>query len=72
MLELNLIGFNCPLPVLKAKKFLATIETGEQVKIITNDPASEKDLQIFCQKTGNILISQTIELDQIISIIARR
>lgn len=62
----------CPMPVLKTKKYLATINSGEQVKIITSDPAAEKDLQDFCHKTGNILLSQQIELDQIITIIQRR
>lgn len=59
MLQLDLSGFDCPLPVLKTKKFLATIEAGIQIEIITTDPASFFDLQDFCVKTGHKLISQT-------------
>jgi tRNA 2-thiouridine synthesizing protein A len=70
--ELNLIGLNCPLPVLKTKKYLATLPSGSQVRILTSDPASLKDLADFCQKTGNLLISQHQENNQIITIIQRR
>ncbi|MBP9742964.1 MAG: sulfurtransferase TusA family protein [Burkholderiales bacterium] len=59
MLQLDLSGFDCPLPVLKTKKFLATIDAGVQLEVITTDPASLFDLQDFCIKTGHKLISQT-------------
>lgn len=72
MIELNLSGLNCPLPVLKTKKFLTNLESGESVKIITTDPASIKDLQDFCDKTGNILLSQSQEQQLITTIIKRR
>ena len=65
MFELNLNGLNCPLPVLKTKKFLASLEAGNQVKIITDDPASLNDLQDFCSKTGHKLITQNT-IDNII------
>lgn len=72
MLELDLSGLNCPLPVLKTKKFLAQLDSGEKVKITTTDPASLIDLQDFCQKSGNTLISQEQENNAIITIIQRR
>ena len=65
MFELNLTGLNCPLPVLKTKKFLANLEAGKQVKIITDDPASLNDLQVFCSKAGHKLITQNT-IDNII------
>lgn len=52
-------GLNCPLPVLKTKKFLATQEPGAVVTIITTDPASLIDLQVFCEKTGHVLLAQS-------------
>ena len=72
MLELNLSGLMCPLPILKTKKFLANFDSGTQIKVITTDPAAELDLQDFCNKTGNILISQEEIEQQLISIIQRR
>lgn len=72
MIELNLSGLNCPLPVLKTKKFLANLESGEAVKVLTTDPASIRDLQDFCDKTGNILLSQSQEQQLITTIIKRR
>lgn len=72
MLDLNLVGLNCPLPVLKTKKFLANLDSGQQVKIVTSDPASEFDLKEFCLKTGNSLIKQEHYDNLIITIIERR
>lgn len=72
MQYLDLMGLNCPIPVLKTKKFLATINSGEDVTITTSDPASELDLQEFCRKTGNKLLQQIITPDLITTIIKRR
>lgn len=72
MFELNLNGLNCPLPVLKTKKFLTNLEAGKQVKIITDDPASLNDLQVFCSKTGHKLITQNTIDNIIYTIIEHR
>jgi len=72
MIELNLSGLNCPLPILKTKKFLANIESGQSVLVITTDPASINDLQEFCTKTGNILVEQQNNGNLIKTIIKRR
>ncbi|MBX9867479.1 MAG: sulfurtransferase TusA family protein [Burkholderiales bacterium] len=72
MQQLNLVGLKCPIPVLKTKKFLATLDSEQQVTITTDDPASEKDLQEFCRKTGNQLIQQFNQDNLIITIIQRR
>lgn len=63
---MDLRGLNCPLPILKTKKFLATKNSGDVIKVITTDPASFLDLQEFCQKTGHALLAQS-NLEGIIS-----
>lgn len=60
------------MPVLHTKKFMATIVSGEIVSITTTDPDSSTDLQIFCEKTKNILINQIIENSIIITTIQKR
>lgn len=55
---LNLEGLNCPLPVLKTKKFLAQLAQGATVCITTTDPASIQDFKDFCSKTDHTLVSQ--------------
>ena len=72
MLELDLSGLDCPLPILKTKKFLSGVDSGISVKIITTDPASLIDLQDFCHKTGHILINQEQIADKIYTIIQHR
>ncbi|MDQ5920159.1 MAG: tRNA 2-thiouridine synthesizing protein [Pseudomonadota bacterium] len=72
MLELDLKNLNCPLPVLKTKKFLSSLAGGEQVKIMSTDPASLFDLQDFCKKTGHKLINQTQNDGIITTIIEHR
>lgn len=54
--ELNARGLNCPLPILRCKKSLAEIESGQVLKVIATDPGSVKDFQAFCKQTGHELL----------------
>lgn len=54
--ELDASGLNCPLPILRAKKALATLEAGQVLRIIATDPGSVKDFQAFAKQTGNELL----------------
>ena len=49
-------GLNCPLPILKAKKALKDVPTGETLKILATDPGSVADFEAFCRTTGNELV----------------
>ena len=51
-------GLVCPLPILKAKKALSTLQPGEVLEVITTDRNAVKDFQAFCRQTGNGLLSQ--------------
>ncbi len=57
--ELDARGMNCPLPILKAKKSLNALAEGEILQIRATDPGSVKDLEAFCQQTGNELLSSS-------------
>ena len=57
--ELDARGLNCPLPILKAKKALAEMETGEVLRIVATDSGSVRDFQAFAKQTGNALISHS-------------
>ena len=57
--EIDTRGLNCPLPILKAKKALATLQTGEVLKVVSTDPGSVRDFQAFARQTGNELVEQT-------------
>lgn len=54
--ELDARGLNCPLPILKAKKALNKINSGEVLRILTTDPGSVKDFEAFARQTGHDLI----------------
>ena len=56
--ELDARGLNCPLPILKAKKALTDMTTGQVLRIIATDPGSVKDFEAFAKQTGNPLLSQ--------------
>jgi tRNA 2-thiouridine synthesizing protein A len=56
--ELDARGLNCPLPILKAKKALADMLSGEVLKIVATDPGSMRDFQAFAKQTGNDLLQQ--------------
>ncbi|MBT3206478.1 MAG: sulfurtransferase TusA family protein [Gammaproteobacteria bacterium] len=55
--ELDASGLNCPLPILRAKKTLADMESGQVLHIIATDPGSVKDFEAFAKQTGNELMS---------------
>ncbi|MCP5299557.1 MAG: sulfurtransferase TusA family protein [Chromatiaceae bacterium] len=50
-------GLNCPLPILRTKKALATMAPGEVLEVTATDPGSVKDLDSFCGQTGNEMLS---------------
>ena len=56
--ELDARGLNCPLPILRAKKSLNDMQSGQVLKILATDPGSVKDFQAFAKQTGNELLSQ--------------
>jgi tRNA 2-thiouridine synthesizing protein A len=56
--EVDARGLNCPLPILRAKKALADMETGTILRVLATDPGSVKDFQAFARQTGNDLVGQ--------------
>jgi len=59
--DLDARGLNCPLPILKAKKALAEMETGQVLRIVATDTGSVRDFQAFAKQTGNALLAHTHE-----------
>jgi tRNA 2-thiouridine synthesizing protein A len=55
--ELDARGLNCPLPILRAKKSISALGSGQVLRIIATDPGSVKDFEAFCKQTGNTLVS---------------
>ena len=54
--ELDATGLNCPLPILRAKKTLGTMSSGQVLRVIATDPGSVKDFEAFAKQTGNELM----------------
>lgn len=55
--ELDASGLNCPLPILRTKKALAELTSGQVLKVTATDPGSVKDMQAFAKQTGNDLLN---------------
>jgi tRNA 2-thiouridine synthesizing protein A len=55
--DLDARGLNCPLPILRAKKALTELSSGQVLRIVATDPGSVKDFQAFSKQTGNELLS---------------
>ncbi|WP_416762122.1 sulfurtransferase TusA family protein [Roseateles sp. So40a] len=70
--ELDTRGLNCPLPILKAKKALAEMESGQLLKVVATDPGSTRDFQAFARQTGNELVEQSTAGDELIHVLKRR
>jgi len=58
-LEIDARGLNCPLPILRTRKGINTLASGQVVKIIATDPGSVKDLEAFCKQTGNEMLESS-------------
>jgi len=59
--ELDASGLNCPLPILRAKKSLASLTSGQVLHIIATDPGAVKDFEAFAKQTGNELMESREE-----------
>ena len=70
--ELDTRGLNCPLPILKAKKALSEMQSGETLKVISTDPGSMRDFAAFAKQTGNELLEQSNQGDDYIHRLRRR
>jgi tRNA 2-thiouridine synthesizing protein A len=70
--ELDVRQLACPLPILRAKKSLAFMSSGQVLKVVATDKGSPKDFVDFCEKTGNELLSSTEQGDEFIFLIRRR
>jgi tRNA 2-thiouridine synthesizing protein A len=70
--ELDTRGLNCPLPILKAKKALAEMNSGQTLKVVATDSGSVRDFVAFAKQTGNELLEQSTEGKDYIHVLKRR
>jgi len=70
--EVDARGLNCPLPILRAKKALADLHSGQVLKIVCTDPGSVRDFQAFARQTGNVLLRQLTVGKEFLHFLQRR
>jgi tRNA 2-thiouridine synthesizing protein A len=70
--ELDTRGLNCPLPILKAKKALSDMDSGQLLKVVATDGGSLRDFQAFARQTGNELVEQQTVGAEFIHVLRRR
>ena len=70
--ELDTRGLNCPLPILKAKKALAEMLSGQTLRVVATDAGSVRDFVAFAKQTGNELLEQSTEGVDFIHVMRRR
>jgi TusA-related sulfurtransferase len=70
--EIDTRGLNCPLPILKAKKALADMTSGQLLKVVSTDAGSTRDFQAFARQTGNELVDQQTVGNDFIHVLRRR
>ena len=54
--EIDACGLNCPLPLLRLKKALISMQSGEVVRVLATDPAAHLDIGVFSDQTGNTIL----------------
>ncbi|MFM2112766.1 MAG: hypothetical protein RLZZ271_1426 [Pseudomonadota bacterium] len=70
--ELDARGLNCPLPILKAKKALTEMTSGQLLRVVATDAGSVRDFQAFAKQTGNELVDQKTEGPEFTHVLRRR
>ena len=70
--EIDTRGLNCPLPILKAKKALGELQSGQLLKVVSTDAGSVRDFQAFAKQTGNELVEQLTAGADFIHVLRRR
>ena len=70
--EIDTRGLNCPLPILKAKKALSDMASGQLLRVVSTDPGSVRDFQAFARQTGNALMEQQTVGTDFIHVLKRR
>ena len=70
--EIDTRGLNCPLPILKAKKALADMQSGQVLKVLATDSGSVRDFQAFARQTGNELVEQQTVGSEYVHVLRRR
>ena len=71
-IEVDARGLNCPLPILKAKKALNTMQSGQTLRVLATDAGSVRDFQAFAKQTGNELVEQQAVGAEFIHLMRRR
>ena len=69
--HLDAKGLKCPLPVLRARKAIKSVEIGSELEVLSTDPAAPNDFKAFCAQTGHVLISMK-ECDGVFTFVLRR
>ena len=69
--EVDARGLNCPLPILRAKKALTELTSGQVLRVLATDPGSVKDFQAFAKQTGNALLSHA-EADKVFTFFMKK
>jgi tRNA 2-thiouridine synthesizing protein A len=57
--DLDVRGLNCPLPIIKARKAINTMDSGQILRVVATDPGSVKDFEAFAKQTGNELLESS-------------
>lgn len=70
--QLDTSGLNCPLPILRAKKALAEMDSGTVLEVIATDPGAPKDFEAFCRQTGNALVESSTTAEGKFRLVLRR
>lgn len=70
--EVDAKGLNCPLPILRAKKALSGMASGEVLRVIATDPGASRDFQAFAKQTGNMVLGVQQLQDAMVFFIKKR
>jgi TusA-related sulfurtransferase len=71
-IELDTCGLNCPLPILKTKKALSGMQSGQHIRVRSTDSGAVRDFEAFARQTGHTLVEQSTQGNEFIFVLLRR
>lgn len=70
--DLDARGVNCPLPILRTKKALSDMQSGQVLRVAATDPGAVRDFQAFSKQTGNELLLHSQVEDDLLFYLRKR
>jgi TusA-related sulfurtransferase len=69
--EVDAVGLTCPMPLLKAKRALNAMASGQHLRVLATDPGSVRDFEVFSEQSGHPLLVSAVDGDRFVHVLRK-